>query len=340
MSGSGFEESNTTHNQTNSTELILKVNLTSVALSVMVCAQLFLCAIALIAVVRVRALRVGQNVYIVNMILSDVVRVLIAFLAAVRKLMKYDVGNQEAESVCLTTLFLLYAQFFWSMWGAVLVQQSRYSTVRDPLAPGVSTRKAAIASACTCATGIVIAMLPFFTWAKYKLMYAIEDGQYTEICSADLSDHNNYISFSLFYYILSYWLPVAVTFYYLVGTLKIVITSAIERRRLTGLMTSSNSTKTEPSATTTTTPPLYKSKALWYVIFLVVSNVLFPPFFVVLHILLGFLRIDPNLLYAASTPLLINLLINSLIYCFWVKTLTRHLGDVLRCRKLQRIVRN
>ena len=339
MSGSGFEESNTTHNQTNSTELILKVNLTSVALSVMVCAQLFLCAIALIAIVRVRALRVGQNVYIVNMILSDVVHVLIAFLAAIRKLMRYDLGNQEAENICVTTLFLLYAQFFWSMWGAVLVQQSRYSTVRDPLAPGVSTRKAAIASACTCATGIVIAMLPFFTWAKYKLTYAIADDQYTEICSADLSDHNNYISFSLFYYILSYWLPVAVTIYYLVGTLKIVITSAIERRRLTD-STTSNSTKTEQSATPPLPPPFYKSKALWYVIFLVVSNVLFPPFFVVLHILLGFLRIDPDLLYAASTPLLINLLINSLIYCFWVKTLTRHLGVVLRCRKLQRIVRN
>ena len=337
MSGSGFEESNSFHNQTNSTEFIPKMNILSVVLSIMVCTQLLLCAIALIAIVRVRALRVGQNVYIINLILSDVAHILVAFLAVTRSLMKYNVGNQEAKNICVTTLFIVYAQFFWSMWGAVLLQYSRYSTVRDPLAPGVSTRKATIASTITCAIGIVIAVPPFFTWAKYTLTYAIEDGQYIEQCFANFSNPTNHISFTFFYYTVSYWLPVAVTIYYLLRTLKIVITSANERRRLTD-PTTSNRTKTEPSATTT--PPLYKSKALWYVIVLVGSNVLLPPFFVVLHILHAFFRIDQNLLFAASVPFLINLFINSLIYCFWVKTLTRHLGDVLRCRKLQRIVRN
>ena len=346
MSGSGFEESNSTLNQTNSTELILKVNVLSLALSFAVCAQLLLCAVSLIAIVRVRALRVGQNVYIVNLILCDFARILVAILAVIRRLMKYDVGNQEAENLCVTTLFLLYAQLCWSMWGAVLLQQSRYSTVRDPLAPGVSTRKAIILSATTCAIGVGIAVPPFFTWAKYTLTYVVVDGQYiVEQCFTSFADSTSHISFTLFYYTLSYWLPVAVTIYYLVRTLKIVISSAIERRRLTDPMTSkrteqpATTTAAATTTTTTTTTPLYKSKALWYVIILVVSNVVLPPFLVVLNILRPFFRIDQNLLYAASTLFITNSLVNWLVYCFWVKSLTRHLGNVLRCRKLHRIIR-
>ena len=109
----------------------------------------------------------------------------------------YDYGSQEAKNSCVYFLFFSYTHLLWSTWGTVLQARSRYSTIRNPLAPGVTTRKAAIASAVTCAIGIVVAVPPLFTWAKYTLIYSIKDGYYDEVCVVDFSNLINYISLLL-----------------------------------------------------------------------------------------------------------------------------------------------
>ena len=213
MSGSGHGMIYSTHNQSNSTEVVLRHlneggSSTEVAQVIPACIQLVLCAIALAVIARVRVLRVGQNLYIVNMILSDVLRAIVGLGLFVRALPEYEFGNQHGENACLAVLFLWHWQFCWSMWGTVLIAQSRHSTIRNPLAAGVTTRKAAIKSAITCLIGIVIATPPLFTWARYINKYIVlPNGSFFVRCGRDRSNYANYLSFVLVYLGVSYWLP-------------------------------------------------------------------------------------------------------------------------------------
>ena len=334
MNGSGLEEINSTQNQSNSTDQNLKrLTFTSIeaGLFVQTLVQLLLCTIAFVAIVRVRALRVGQNVYMVNMVLSDILRVIIGLLLFIYG-MTQKFGSLAQKNFCAYFLFLAYWHFFWSMWASILIVRSRYLTICNPLAPGVSTRRATIASIITCVVGIVIAMPPLFTWARYTVVYSINSGYYTEQCVIDFSNRVDHLSFVLFYFGLSYFLPVAIITYYLSKTLKIVLQSAIERRRLAAL--SSNSV-TEQQSTT----PIYKSKAFWYVFALVASNATLPALYVIID--LHLFRVSSQVFSASAVIAAMNFLVNSVLYCFWAKTLTRSLWDILRCRKLRTIsVRN
>ena len=167
---------NSTHNRSNSTQVVLKYlnkggNATQVAQVIPACIQLVLCAISLAVIARVRVLRVGKNLYVVNLILSDGLRAIVGLWLFIKTLPEYEFGNQHGANACLAVLFLWHCQFCWLMWGTVLIALSRYSTIRDNLAAGVTTQKAAIKSAITCLIGIVIATPPLFTWARYINKY-------------------------------------------------------------------------------------------------------------------------------------------------------------------------
>ena len=332
MSGSDLGTINSTHNQSNSTELVFLVNsasYTQVAFVIPACIQLLLCAIALVAIARVRVLRSGQNVYIVNMIISDVLRAIVGLWLFIEALYGYDYGDKTAIPACQTVLFLWHWQFFWSMWGTVVISQSRHSTISNPLAAGVTTRKAAVTSATTCLIGLVVAAPPLFTWAKYVIKYALlGDGHFITFCTLDLSNTANYLSFVLVYFGVSYWLPLAIVIYYLVKTLRLVIQNAVERRRLNAL--SSSGAETGQS-----TSPFYKSKALWYVISIVFSNAILPAPYIIIMFVRSFRRVGSAAFVAAALIFTLNFLVNSVLYCFWVRTLTRSLRDVFCCRKLR-----
>ena len=119
----------------------------------------------------------------------------------------------------LLSLLLLHASILVYVGNGSPIARRRYLTIRNPLAHGVTTRKAAIASALTCAIGIVVAVPPLFTWAKYTLIYSVKDGYYDEVCVVDFSDPINYISLLLFRFAVSFWLPSAIIIYYLAATL-------------------------------------------------------------------------------------------------------------------------
>ena len=126
-------------------------------------------------------------------------------------LYEYDYGDKTAIPACQTVLFLWHWQFFWSMWGTVLISRSRHSTISNPLAAGVTTRKAAVTSAITCLIGIVVAAPPLFTWAKYLFKYVVlDDGYFVTVYTRDSSNTANYLSFVLVYFGVSYWLPLAI----------------------------------------------------------------------------------------------------------------------------------
>ena len=281
-----------------------------------------------------RLLRVGQNIYIVNMIFSDVVSAIIGLWLCIFALYDYDYGEQGVIPACKTVLFLWHWQFCWSLWGTVLISRSRYLTISNPLAPGVTTRKAAITSAITCLIGIIIASLPLFTWAKYVFRYEmLHDGYFITLSSRDNSNLTNYLSFLLVYFGISYLLPLAIVIFYLVKTLILVIQAAAERRRLTS-MASNNTDKDRGQSPAT---PIYKSKALWYVIAIISSNALFPAPHIIILLIRAF-RPTEDAFLASNLILTLNFLVNSVLYCFWVRTLTSSLWNILCCRKLQRNV--
>ena len=178
-------------------------------------------------------------------------------------------------------------------------------------------------------------MPPLFTWAKYTIAYSIKNGYYREQCVVDFSTRDDHLSFMLFYFGLSYFLPVPIITYYLSKTSKIVLQSAIEQRRLTALSSNSTESVTEQQSTT----PIYKSKAFWYVFALVASNATLPALYGIVNLRL--FRVSSQVFSASGMIATINFLVNSVLYCFWVRTLTRSLWDILRCRKLRTIsVRN
>ena len=341
MSGSGHEASglrsmNSTQNQSNSTELILRELFDTdlplqATVFVLACLQLLFCGTALVAIICVRALRVGQNVYIVNLVLSDIVRVIFLSSVFAYEMKPYKYESHERRNACAFILFIDHWQSFWSMWATVLILQSRHTTIRDPLAPGITTRKATIASAVTCAIGIVIGMTLFFTWTKYTVTYVIrEDGYFVDICFRDVSNFTNYLSFTLFYTGISYFLPFLIVVYYLVRTLKLVNQSVRERRQLSAVDSS--------SSTQQATTPLYKSKALWYVIFIVVSNAILPAPYIVVQILQTIRGVEKRLLIVAGILFTLNFLVNAILYCYWVRTFLRSIWDILRCRKVRTMI--
>ncbi|XP_065846846.1 ultraviolet-sensitive opsin-like [Oscarella lobularis] len=342
MNGSGLEASgleaiNSTQNQSNSTELILKELFDAdlyaqASVFILACLQLLFCGTALVAIVRVRALRVGQNVYIVNLVFSDIVRAMLLISFFAYELKTYEYGSHERRDACAFILFLDLWQAFWSMWATVLILQSRHSTIRDPLEAGITTGKATIASVVTCAMGIAIAMPLFFTWTKYKVTYIIrDDGYFVDICYRDVSNLTNHLSFMLFYTGVSYWLPFSFVIYYLVRTLKLVTQSVRERRKLSAV----DSNSSTQQATTT---PFYKSKALWYVILIVVSNAVLPAPYIVVQMLHTFRGVEKNLLTIVGIIFTLNFFVNAVLYCYWVRTFTRSLWDVLRCRKVRTMI--
>ena len=338
MSGSGCEENNSSHNQSNATDglknLIGSDHYIQVALVIPACIHLSLCTIALAAIARVRVLRVGQNLYIVNMIFSDVLSAIVGLWLFIFALYDYDYGNQRMIPACQTVLFLWHWQFCWSMWGTVLISRSRYLTISNPLAPDVTTRKAAITSAITCLIGIIIATLPLVTWAKYVFKYVLlQDGYFTTLCTRDNSNPCNYLSFLLVYFGISYWLPLAFVIFYLVKTLRLVIQRVAVRRRLTGTTSNGTGKETGQSAT-----PIYKSKALWYVVAIISSNALFPAPNIIILLIRAFRPVGSDAFIASNLILTLNFLVNSVLYCFWVRTLTSSLWNILCCRKLQRNV--
>ena len=107
-------------------------------------------------------------------------------------------NSQAGSNACAAFLFCWHWQLFWSTWGTVLISYSRYWTIKDPLADGVTTRKAAFASAATCLMGIVIAVPPLFTWARYEMGSFVDpngySAQWTRLIALTIS------RFALFYY--------------------------------------------------------------------------------------------------------------------------------------------
>ncbi|XP_065846845.1 ultraviolet-sensitive opsin-like [Oscarella lobularis] len=340
MSGSGLEASgletmNSTQNQSNSTEFILREAFDpglplKATVFVLACLQLLFCGTALVAIIRVRALRVGQNVCIVNLVLSDIVRAALLFLTFSYQLKAYKYGSDERRNTCVFMLFLDNWQSFWSMWATVLILQSRHSTIRDPLAPGITTRKATIASVITCLMGIVIVLPLFFTWTKYKVTYIIgKDGYFLAVCFRDVSNFTGYVSFTFFFTGVSHWLPFAIVIYYLVRTLKLVAQSAKERRQLSAV---------DSNANNATTTPLYKSKALLYVILIVVSNAILPVPYIIVQILQIFRGVERRLLSVVGIIFTLNFLVNAIFYCYWVRTFLRSIWDIVRCRKVRTMI--
>ena len=330
LEASGLETMNSTQNQSNSTELILREAFDAglplkATVFVLACLQLLFCGTALVAIIRVRALRVGQNVYIVNLVLSDIVRAALLFLTFSYQSKTYEYGSHERRNTCVFMLFLDNWQSFWSMWATVLILQSRHSTIRDPLAPGITTRRATIASVITCLMGIVIVMPLFFTWSKYKVTYIIgKDGYFFALCFRDVSNFTGYVSFTFFFTGVSHWLPFAIIIYYLVRTLKLVAQIAKERRQL--------------SARDSTTTP-YKSKALLYVILIVVSNAILPTPYMIVQILQMYRGVEQLLLSVVGILFTLNFLVNAILYCYWVRTFLRSIWDIAQCRKV-RTMRN
>ncbi|XP_065845451.1 rhodopsin-like [Oscarella lobularis] len=330
MSGSG--ENISYLNQSNATDglknLILGKLYIQLTYFIPACIQLPLCIIALAAIARVRLLRVGQNIYIINVIFSDVLSAIVGLWVFIVTRYDYNYGEQGMIPACKAVLFLWHWQFCWSLWGTVLISRSRYLTISNPLAPSVTTRKAAITSAITCLIGFFIAALPLFTWAKYVFIYKIlGSGYFTTFCMHDRSNFTDYLSLLLVYFGISYWLPLAIVIFYLVKTLRLVIQAVAERRRLTGM--ASNDTGKSPAT------PIYKSKALWFVIAIISSNAILPAAYVIVLFTRAFRQVGSEAFLTSYVMLTLNFLVNSVLYCFWVRTLTSSIRDVMCCRKLQ-----
>ena len=114
MSGSGFDEINSTQNQSNSTDPNLKklaLTFAEAGAFVQTFVQLLLCTIAFVAIVRVRALRVGRNVYMVNMVLSDIARVIIGLLVFIYGMMTQKFGSLAQKNFCVYSLSSTLAFF-------------------------------------------------------------------------------------------------------------------------------------------------------------------------------------------------------------------------------------
>ena len=120
-----------------------------------------------------------------------------------------------------------------------------------------------------------------------------------------------FISLLLFRFAVSFWLPSAIVIYYLAATLKLVIQSAIEGRRLTLESNGTTGGVSEQVAT-----PLYKSKPFWYVIALVASNALLPQTFILVYTLQSFLRVDSYLFQVFVVIFTTNFLLNTVLYPF------------------------
>ena len=175
--------------------------------------QFVLCSIALVAVIRIPVLRKGQNLFLANLVVADLIGTFVGIWITVISFS--DIRHAE---VCKTFMAIWHFQFFWLMWGTVLITYNRYSMVAHPFRPGITTRKVAIEIACTCTVGLFIASLPFYTWAKYTLRDNPKKNTYR--CGIDHSDFKKYISFRISYFAVFYAIPVILIATFLVMILR------------------------------------------------------------------------------------------------------------------------
>ena len=313
-----------------SIDFFLYVQLTVIAPTAI---QSILCGIALIAIARIPALRTGENLFMTNLIIADVIRTFVGIWLAV-----YSIGTIESDAeeahhgrACIAFLFLWHFQIFWSMWGTVLISFSRYLTIARPFRPSITTRKAALAIASTLTVGIVVASLPFYTWAKYRLRYISSEYYYR--CSIDYDGTSKYITFYIFFFASSYAIPLALVTTLLVMTLHKIVQQTIQRRKLrSGVVDSGNGGN---STEKLQSPVMANSKAFWYVIAVVSTNVILPAPYIIGR-LLYHQRLEMEALFSVGSIIMrIDFVINSILYVFWVKTFSRSLLDIIRCRKIR-----
>ena len=278
--------------------------------------QFILSSIALAAIVRIPALRKGENLFLTNLVIADLIAVFIGICLTVLSFSDVDSEIKVVVHaiVCKTFQAIWHFQFFWSMWGPVLIAYNRYSMVAHPFRPSITTRKAAIAIAFTCAVRLFIASLPFYTWAKYSFRYIPMKGVYT--CEIDHKDFKKYLSFRIFYHGISYAVPVTLTAICFVMILQSV--RAIQR----------NASVRSSSAV----PSIVNSKTFWYVVVVVSTNAILPAPYII-----GLFLLHVDLVAVGFIILRINFAINSVLYVFWVKTVSRSLVDIIRCRKIRSI---
>ena len=291
--------------------------------------QFVLCSMAVAAIIRVPALRQGQNLFMVNLVISDILRTVVGVWVFPVFFFRLQAVTEGDIISCKIFLFLWDFQFFWSMWGTVLIAYSRYSTVSRPLEANITTRKAAIAIGCTCATGVIIALLPFFGWAQYDIRYKFSSQSY--VCSLTENKKNQAMSFSIFYYGLAYATPLALVSVFLSKTLRKVITSARIRRTMTY---NAKPDRVEAEASSGG-QSMARSKALWYVIAVVASNVILPAPYVAVQLINTTILVDGGVQAVTGIIFSLNFVVNALLYVFWAKTFMQSLADVLCCRRLR-----
>ncbi|XP_065826886.1 opsin-VA-like [Oscarella lobularis] len=293
--------------------------------------QLVLCSIAMAAVIRVPALRQGQNVFMANLVLSDILRTVVGVWSFQMFFFRVEAVTDGYLVSCKIFLYLWYFQFFWSMWGTVLIAYSRYSTVSRPLETSLTTRKAAIAAGCACIMGVIIALFPVFGWAQYDVRYMFYSQSYT--CLLTGKNDNDIMSFYIFYFALAYGIPLVLVIVFLTQTLQKIIASARNRQRMTYNVqpdSVESSAGLSPGGQS-----MIKSKALWYVISVIASNVILPAPYIAVLIIGRSIPVSGKA-YAATTVIFsVNFVINALLYVFWVRTFLRSLADVLCCRRLR-----
>ena len=291
--------------------------------------QFVLCSIAMTAIIRVPTLRQGQSLFMVNLVLSDILRTVVGVWSFQKFFFRVNAITDGDVVSCKIFLFLWYFQFFWSMWGTVLIVYGRYSTVYRPLETNITTHKAAIAICCTCATGVIVALFPVFGWAQYDIRYQFQS--YT--CLLAENKENQAMSFSIFYFGLTFAIPLVLVTVFLTQTLRKVIRSARIRQRMT-YNSQPDRVGVEASSGEQS---MVKSKAFWYVISVVTSNVILPAPYVAVQLIGRSTTISVGGRVYASTAVVfsLNFVVNALLYVFWVKTFTRSLADVLCCRRLR-----
>ena len=332
MNDSDLSEINSTIATLNSTVHSFRPGKLQFAVIIPTAVQFVLCSIALVAIVRIPALRKGQNLFLVNLVIADLITTFVGIWITVLSFTDIDSEYKAARyaNVCKAFTAIWHFQFFWLMWGTVLITYNRYSMVAHPFRPGITTRKALIEIACTCAVGLFIVSLPFYTWAKYSLRHYPKKKAYK--CGIDKTDFKMYLSFTIFYYAISYAVPVTLVTVFLVMILRRLLQSARATQRNAGVRSSSAVESGGTSVRELPSPSIVNSKTFWYVVVVVSTNVLLPAPYII-----GILLPNSKLFLVGGTILRTDFVINSVMYVFWVKTFSRSLVDIIRCRKIRPI---
>ncbi|XP_065845892.1 neuropeptide FF receptor 1-like [Oscarella lobularis] len=284
MNDSDLSEINSTIATLNSTVHSFRPGKLQFAVIIPTAVQFVLCSIALVAIVRIPALRKGQNLFLVNLVIADLITTFVGIWITVLSFTDIDSEYKAARyaNVCKAFTAIWYFQFFWLMWGTVLITYNRYSMVAHPFRPGITTRKALIEIACTCAVGLFIASLPFYTWAKYSWRHYPKKKAYK--CGIDKTDFKMYLSFTIFYYTISYAVPVTLVTVFLVMILRRLLQSARATQRNAGVRSSGAVESGGTSVRELPSPSIVNSKTFWYVVVVVSTNALLPAPLSVAHL--------------------------------------------------------